>query len=57
MVSLLAFIVALPTLYTLIAWAGTGYGDVSFTPVDRKAMILALVGAFFAAVGAPINYS
>ncbi|WP_404383665.1 hypothetical protein [Caenispirillum salinarum] len=57
MISVLAFIVALPTLYALTSWALTGYDAVAVKPLDRGAAILALTGAIAAAAGAPVAYA
>lgn len=53
MLSFLAFLVALPTLYTMTAWAMTGYREVPWRPVDRQAVVLAISGAVLVAVSAP----
>lgn len=57
MVSFLAFLVGLPTLYTLTAWAISGYHEVAVRPLDRRAALMAFAGAVAAAIGAPITYS
>lgn len=57
MVSALAFLVALPTLYVLTSWGITGYREVMVRPLDRRAILLAVTGALAAAIGAPITYS
>lgn len=57
MISVLAFAVALPTLYALTSWALTGYGRVAFKPLDRAAAMLAIAGALAAAVGAPVAHT
>lgn len=57
MISVLAFIVALPTLYALTSWALTGYNEVAVRPLDRAAFMLALTGAVAAAAGAPVAYA
>ncbi len=55
MVSFLAFLVALPTLYTLTSWAMTGYRQVAVKPLDRQAILLALSGAILTAISAPFT--
>lgn len=57
MISILAFLVALPTLYALTSWALTGYNGIALRPLDRAAVLLALAGAFAAAAGAPVAYA
>lgn len=57
MISVLAFIVALPTLYALTSWARTNYNAVAVRPLDRSAVLLALAGAIITAAGAPVAYA
>jgi hypothetical protein len=57
MVSVLAFFVALPTLYVLTSWALTGYNAIAVKPMDRAAVLLALTGAIAAAAGAPVAHA